>query len=110
MKTVPENSLHLSAATFGELQAGAEKTRRTDPAKAAEIEQWIDMLSRLHRVLPIDAEIARERARLLVGRSMVLQEDAAIAATARIHGLTVVTRNVKDFKLLDVPYLNPFGG
>jgi predicted nucleic acid-binding protein len=41
---------------------------------------------------------------------MVLQEDAAIAATARIHGLTVVTRNVKDFKLLDVPYLNPFGG
>ena len=108
LKSLPVGSLYISVATFGELQAGAEKTRRIDPTKAAEIERWIDTLSGFHIVLPIDVAIARERARLMVGRSIHLCEDAMIAATARIHNLTVATRNVKDFVIFSVPVVNPF--
>ena len=56
----------------------------------------------------MDAAIFREWARLMHRRSDTLHEDAMIAATARVHGLTVVTRNVSDFKGFDVPLLNPF--
>jgi predicted nucleic acid-binding protein len=59
-------------------------------------------------VLPMDARTFREWARLMHRRSDTLYEDAMIAATARIHGLTVVTRNVADFRAFDVPLLNPF--
>ena len=108
LKSVPEDLLYISAATFGELQAGVEKTRRIDLEKAIEIEWWIETLSVFHRVIPIDVAIARERARLMVGRSIHLCEDAMIAATARIHNLTVATRNVKDFVIFSVPIVNPF--
>src|SRR5688572_7860437 len=108
LQSAAQDSLYLSASSFGELQAGAERTRTHDPSKALEIERWIDAITVTHRIIPIDALIARERARLLAGRSLVLYEDAVIAATARIHRLTVATRNVKDFKILNVPILNPF--
>ena len=108
LRSIPEDDIFLSAATFGELQAGVEKTRRTDPAKAREIELWIDGISVTGRIIPIDARIARERARLLSGRSQALYEDAVIAATARVHRLTVATRNGKDFEPFDVSIINPF--
>ena len=85
-----------------------EKTRRTDPAKAREIELWIDGISVTGRIIPIDARIARERARLLSGRSLALYQDAVIAATARVHRLTVATRNGEDFEPFDVSIINPF--
>lgn len=108
LRSVPEDDIFLSAATFGELQVGVEKTRRTDPAKAREIELWIDGISLTGRIIPIDARIARERARLLSGRSLELYEDAVIAATARVHRLTVATRNGKDFEPFEVSIINPF--
>jgi predicted nucleic acid-binding protein len=56
----------------------------------------------------MDGRTFREWARLMHGRSDTLYEDALIAATARVHGLTVVTRNLADFRAFDVPLLNPF--
>jgi len=105
---VPDNELFISALTLGELQAGAERTRRQDRKKAESIEAWIDQLSEAYEVIPMDASMFREWARLMEGRSDHLLEDAMIAATARVQQLIVVTRNVRDFKALAVEVLNPF--
>ena len=103
-----DEDLHLSAVTLGELQAGIEITRVQDPAKATELQRWLDAVEGQYSVLPMDGRTFREWARLMHARSDTLYEDAMIAATARIHGLTVVTRNIKDFKPFDVPLLDPF--
>ena len=58
---------------------------------------------------PMDAAAFRAWAQLMHRKSNTLYEDAMIAATAQVHGLTVVTRNVSDFKSLGVPTFNPFG-
>lgn len=110
LERVADADLHLSAVTLGELQAGVELTRGQDPAKAAEIEAWIERVTETFSVLPMDAQAFRTWARLMHGRSGDLIEDAMIAATAKVHNLTVVTRNVRDFEALDVPTLNPFQG
>jgi toxin FitB len=98
----------FSAVTFGEIQRGVELTRRQDPAKANEIDAWAKQLERASQVLPMDTACFREYARLMHKRSNTLAEDAMIAATARVHGLTVATRNERDFRHLDVAVLNPF--
>jgi hypothetical protein len=98
----------IPAVVLGELQAGAEITRRQDPLKAAELERWIDEIAMGWQIVPMDAPIAREWARLMERKSRSLFEDAMIAATARMRRLTVVTRNVKDFVDFEVPILNPF--
>ncbi|MBK7613157.1 MAG: type II toxin-antitoxin system VapC family toxin [Vitreoscilla sp.] len=103
-----DTQLHLSAVTIGEIQAGIELTREQDAAKAAEIEAWLNQVASSYNVLPMDAAAFRAWAQLMHKRSDTLYEDAMIAATARIHGLTVVTRNVADFKPFGVPLLNPF--
>ena len=104
----PEDDLFITAVTFGELQAGVELTRRQDAEKAAAIEWWIDQLAESYAVLPADEAIFREWARLMHRRSGELIEDALIAATARVRGMTVVTRNLRDFELFRVPTVNPF--
>lgn len=108
VRNLQPDQLFLSAVTIGELQAGVERTRRNDPAKAAEIEVWIEQVPESYRVLPMDALCFREWGRLMAGTPNQLMEDAMIAATARVHGLTVATRNEADFKPLDVPIFNPF--
>ncbi|HVT17399.1 MAG TPA: type II toxin-antitoxin system VapC family toxin [Thermoanaerobaculia bacterium] len=105
---VAEEDLFLSAMTLGELQAGIERTRRQDPAKAAAIEAWVDQVADSHQVLPMDVRAFREWARLMEGKPDQLIEDAMIAATARVHHLTVVTRNLRHFRSFGVPLLNPF--
>ncbi len=100
--------LYLSAVTLGEIQAGIEITREQDEAKADELTAWLDQLAGAYNLLPMDAAVFREWARLMHRRSSTLYEDAMIAATARVHGLTVVTRNVADFKDFGVEWLNPF--
>ena len=79
---VPDRALFLSALTVGELQAGAERTRQQDPTKAEAIDAWIDQLAAAYEVIPIDAGMFREWARLMAGKSDHLLEDAMIAATA----------------------------
>ena len=111
IRDVPAESLHLSAVTIGEIQAGIEVTRTQDPAKAAELEAWLD--ARLlggFDVLPVDAAAFREWARLMHGRSETLIVDAMIAAVAVVHRLTVATRNVRDFEGLGVAVVDPWAG
>lgn len=105
-----EADLHLSAVTIGGIQAGIEVTAGQDEAKATELAAWLDQVAEAYNVIPMDGAIFREWARLMHRKSDTLHEDAMIAATARVHGLTVVTRNVADFKTFKVPLLNPFVG
>ena len=108
LQETAEADLHISAVTIGEIQAGIELTREQDASKAAEIEQWLGLVASSYSVLPMDAGTFRIWARLMHGTSDTLYEDAMIAATAKLHKLTVVTRNVADFKHFDVSVLNPF--
>ena len=103
-----DSQVHLSAVTIGEIQAGIELTREQDAAKALEIGAWLEMVAASYNVLPMDAAAFRAWAQLMHRRSDTVYEDAMIAATAQIHGLTVVTRNIADFKAFGVPLLNPF--
>jgi len=106
---VAEDQLFLSAVTIGEIQAGIEITREQDLAKAGELEQWLDHVVDSYGVLPMDAVAFMEWARLKHRKSETLIEDAMIAATAIVHGLTVATRNVRDFRVFTVDLVNPFG-
>jgi hypothetical protein len=106
--TVRAEDLAIPASVIGELQAGAELTRRNHPAKAVEFERWIDRIMLTYAIVPIDGDTIREWVRLMVGRSQDLSEDVMIAATARIRRFIVVTRDVRDFEGLGVEIQNPF--
>jgi len=108
IQNVADADLHISAVTIGEIQAGIELTREQDESKAAELEQWLELVSSSFNVVPMDALVFRIWARLMHRTSDTLYEDAMIAATAKVHELTVVTRNVADFKSFGVSLLNPF--
>lgn len=108
LQAVDDSHLFLSSVTLGGIQAGIELTREQDAAKAAEIEAWLELVASAYNVLAMDGAVFRQWARLMHRRSDTLYEDAMIAATAKIHGLTVVTRNVADFHALGVQVLNPF--
>ena len=105
---VARDAIFLSAVTLGELQAEIELTRRHDPERATLLESWVDQVADSYQILPMDGRAFREWARLMDGRSDQLLEDAMLAATARIHRLTVVTRNTRDFEFFQVPVFNPF--
>jgi toxin FitB len=100
--------IFLSAVTFGEIQTGIERTRRQDPEKAREIEEWTDRLVFAYRILPMDTECFLEWGRLIAGKLDRILADAMIAATARVHDMVVATRNERDFERLKVRIFNPF--
>jgi len=103
-----EADLYISAVTLGEIQRGIELTRDQNAEKAQELSRWADQLAATANILPMDAATFRLCARLMHHQSTALLEDAMIAATARVHRLTVVTRNTQDFKRFNVAVLNPF--
>ena len=108
LKSLDEAQLYLSAVSLGEMQAGIELTREQDPNKAKEIETWLELVAGAYNVLPMDAPTFRMWARLMHRKSDTLYEDAMIAATAKVHGLTVATRNVANFNALGLEVFNPF--
>jgi predicted nucleic acid-binding protein len=103
-----DEQVYLSAVSLGELQEGIERTRKEDESKARSIEAWVDQLEETLVVLPVDGRCFREAARIMLGKQVELFDDAMIAAVARVHGLTVATRNEKDLKRLGVAMINPF--
>ncbi len=108
LRDIDDRQLHLSAVTLGEIQAGIELTREQDGEKAAGIEAWADQVAATWNILPMDGAAFRLWGKLMHGRSDTLIEDAMIAATARLHGLTIATRNVKDFANFGAKLFNPF--
>lgn len=100
---------HLSVLTLGEIRKGIEKLRPRDPERAAAFDRWLETLYREFggRLIEIDARVAEDWGRLNAGdpRPTV---GSLIAASARVHGLAVVTRNTADFEALDVALVNPW--
>ena len=106
----PPGQLHVSVLTLGELEQGIARVRgRGDRQQASALERWLrDVETGFEdRVLPVTLPVAAAWSRLQYDRPLPVI-DALIAATARVHGMTVVTRNVKDFELAGVPIFNPF--
>ena len=108
LEGVADSDLYLSVVTIGEIQTGVEMTRQRDPAKAAEIEIWLERIASSFNILVMDVAAFRCWSRFMYRKSCNLIEDAMIAATADVHRLVVVTRNVRDFEPFGTPTLNPF--
>lgn len=109
--SVPVSSLHLSAITVMELEMGILLVARRDPAQGTILRTWLDghvLPTFLDRILPVDTSVARRCARLHVPDPRP-DRDALIAATALVHGMTMATRNVRDFAPTGVEIVNPWG-
>ncbi len=108
-EAVEDVELRLSVLTVGEIRKGIELLRGRDPTQAKVFARWLNDLHAhfAERILAIDVRIAEEWGRLNAAatRNTV---DSLIAATARVHGLVVVTRNTSDFEGCGVPALNPW--
>ena len=106
---VAETDVFFSVLTIGEIRRGIENIHRRDPRSAAILEKWLLRLLRQHRdrILRIDLDIAEEWGRLSV-ISPPPVVDGLIAATAKVRGLTLVTRNVADIARTGVTSLNPW--
>jgi predicted nucleic acid-binding protein len=106
----PPDRLHVSVLTLGEIEQGIARVRgRGDRRQAGALERWLRDVETWFedRILPVTLSVAA-----VWGRQQYTQPlpviDALIAATARVHDMTVVTRNVKDFELAGVQVVNPF--
>jgi predicted nucleic acid-binding protein len=109
--SVPLASIFISVITVLELEFGALSIARKDKAQGLVLRSWIDdqILPRFEgRILPIDTAVAQRCAKLPVPDPRA-ERDALIAATALVHGMTIVTRNTADFEPTGVQILNPWG-
>ncbi len=109
-KEVDAKLLHLSVITVLELELGVVQRERRDPSQGAMLRDWLEtqvVPAFEGRIFPVDLAIARCCARLHSPDPRP-ERDALIAATSLIHGLTVVTRNIKDFRSIGVKLLNPW--
>lgn len=107
--TLNPDSIVLSVLTIGEIRRGIESVRRRDTATAKTLERWLRRLIAEHRdrILPVDLAVTEEWGRLNVPDPLPVI-DALLAATAKVHGLTLVTRNVKDVTRTGVELVDPF--
>lgn len=105
----PEPDVRLSVITLLELEQGVLQVERRDLSQATFMRAWLTMVRERYagRMLPVDEAVANQCAGLHVPDRRP-ERDALIAATALVHGLTVVTRDVKDFAPMGVPLLNPW--
>ena len=108
IESVDDAELYLASVTIGEIQAGIELSRDQDSAKADAIERWLDKVCNSFNILTKDGPTCRRWAQLMHRQSDTLYEDGMIAAIAKVHQLTVVTRDVGNLNPFEVPLLNPF--
>lgn len=103
------DDLYLSVLVVGEIRRGIERIRRRDPKSAEALDRWLSSLSAgfEDRILPVDRRVAEEWGRMNVPDPLPVL-DALMAATAKVHGLVLATRNVKDVVSAGVRTLNPF--
>jgi len=108
-RSVDEGDLYLSALVVGELRKGIEIVRRKDPAKADALQAWLAAIiaAFADRILPIDNAISEEWGRMSALRTVTVV-DGLLAATARVHDITLVTRNAADVIGLGAKVLDPF--
>jgi toxin FitB len=106
---IPEEEIFLSVLTIGEIRKGIESIRLRDQAAARVLDRWLRQLvsSYRDRILPVDQEVAERWGEMNVPDPLPVL-DGLIAATARVHDLTVATRNAKDMARTGVPFVNPF--
>ena len=110
ISATPSDRLHVSVLTLGEIEQGIARIRgRGDQRQASAVERWLRDVAAgfADRVLPVTLQVAGAWGRQQYRQPLPVI-DALIAATAQVHGMTVVTRNVKDFELAGVEVLNPF--
>lgn len=106
----PLRALHISVVTVFELEGGTRRLERRDPTQGLTLRRWLEasVVSAFDsRIIPIDVHVAR-RAAALHDPDPKPERDAYIAATALVHDLTVVTRNVRDFESTGVRLINPW--
>jgi toxin FitB len=103
------DAILLSVVTIGEIRRGIENVRRRDPVAARALERWLRRLLADHadRILAVDLPVAEEWGRLNVPDPLPVI-DGLLAATAKVHGLILATRNVKDVARSGADVVNPF--
>ncbi len=108
---VTNEEIHLSVLVVGEVRRGVENIRRRDAKGAQALERWLARLvSEFNeRLLPVDRLVAEEWGRMNATRPLSAV-DSLLAATAKVHRLTLVTRNVRHVAGLGASYFNPFDG
>lgn len=110
LSSTPAERRYISALTVGEIERGITRlAQRGDHRQAAVLARWLDDVVAFYdgRIISIDGAVAREWGRLSVTHPLPVV-DALIAATAKVRGWTLVTRNVKDVERTGVRLLNPF--
>lgn len=109
--SIDDAAVYLSVLVLGEIRRGIEQVRPRDPAQARALENWLDQLAKsfAHRILPVDQPVADTWGRMNAERPLAAI-DALLAATAKVNGMTLVTRNSSHVAGLSVPVLNPFEG
>ena len=109
LRSIDPLSIHLSTLTLGEIMRGIALKQRSDPTAAAHLAEWLRKLRHDHgdRILPVTDQIAVEWGRIAAIRPRG-DVDGMIAATAIVHDLILVTRNVKDFEDTDASVINPW--
>jgi toxin FitB len=107
--SIDDGELYLSVLVTGEIRRGIEIARRRDPAKADALERWLDQVDAAFgdRILLIDRDVAETWGRMNAERPIPVI-DGLLAATAKVHGMTLVTRNAADVAHLGAKVLNPF--
>lgn len=106
---ISSEDIYLSVLSLGEIRKGIEGIRRRDASTAEALERWLRQVLADHadRILPIDEAVAQLWGRFNVPDPLPVL-DSLLAATASVHGLTLVTRNLKDVERTGVACLNPF--
>jgi len=106
---IDDDGLYLSVLVLGEIRRGIELLRRRDPDQAAVLDAWLSELRRefADRVVPVTLDVAEEWGRLNAQDPLPLI-DSLMAATAKVHGWTFVSRNTAGLEAIGVRLLNPF--